>query len=481
MNPMTVQNRTGVLLACVTAALLQGCVHNLSVSQPTLPADYRNAAATQMETAHDEWWDTLGDPELSKLMSRGLRENLDLEAAGARIAAARARMGIADSRSLPQLDASARSSREKMSENGLLLSSGGGAAFPDTYTLTTSGLDASWELDLFGAHAAERRKAAAGHREAMADRAAVRLSLTAEIARVYVEHIAYAQQLTSAREVLELSEQSLQLAEQQYDNGAVPAADVTSAELALEHARESVASLRAETEARRHAMGVLVGTGEYVVLPEQSPMLGAELQTAKAQISVDMGLPSDLLRRRPDIRQAEAQFETAVADRSIAVADQYPRFSILASGGFESLERGSLFESASRFWALAPQVSVPLFDGGRRKSVVKEREAQVSAATATYRGAVVTALADVEQAMIRHNGATNAMDSRVAALERASELLAHEQARFDQGDSAKPQLLAAQREYENHRQAAVEAKKQALLSLVTLYKALGGDTEPAVS
>ena len=479
--------RTGVL--AVAAVLLQACAHNASVSKPALPDEYRNASTTDVSISERSgsakqaffsdraWWETLGDPELSKLISQALRGNPDVEASGARIAAARARMGVASSNSYPQIGSTTRSSREKMSENGLLGSSAGGGVFPETYTLSTAGLDASWELDLFGANAAERRKASARYREAVADREAVRLSLTAEIARVYVEHIAYAQQLASARDIVDLSRQKLALIEQQYENGQVAETDVTSAELALENAREKEPGLRAEVEARRHAMGVLIGTGDYVSLPERSELLGEDLVKANARIAVEMGLPSDLLRRRPDIRQAEAAFEAAVADRAIAVADQYPRFSLVASGGYESLERGSLLESASRFWSLAPQVTLPLFDGGRRKSVVREREAQVEAATAEYRKAVIAALSDVEQALIRHRAAINTMDSSVAALGHAQLLLTREQARYQQGATAKPQLIAAQSDYEQHRQAVLESKKQALLSLVSLYKALGGDAE----
>lgn len=495
MNTVNVMKRSGracmgMVAAAVAAALLQGCAHNASVSKPVLPDEYRNApAATDASLAERDasakqafftqraWWETLGDPELSKLISQAMRGNPDVEAAGARIAAARARLGIASSGSWPQVGSTARSSREKLSENGLLRSSAGGSAFPDTYTLATTGLDASWELDLFGANAAESRKASARYREALADREAVRLSLTAEIARVYVEHIAYARQLASARDIVSLSHQKLQLIEQQYENGQVPETDVTSAALALENAREKEPGLRAEVEARRHAMGVLVGSGDYLSLPERSELLGDDLGKANADIAVEMGLPSDLLRRRPDIRQAEAAFAAAVADRAIAVADQYPRFSLVASGGYESLERGSLLESASRFWALAPQVTMPLFDGGRRKSVVKEREAQVEAATAEYRKAVIAALSDVEQALIRHHSAISTMDSSVAALGHSRLLLSREQARYEQGATAKPQLIAAQSDYERHLQAALESKKQALLSLVSLYKALGGEAE----
>lgn len=472
----------GLLLpVCIAAALLQGCVHTMSVPEPTLPAEYRSADRAEAPIEYQNWWDSLGDPALSTLIVEAMRGNPDLEAAGARIAAARARLGIARSQSAPQIESVTRANRQKLSENGLLHSGANGGAFPNTYTLESTGLDASWELDLFGAHAAERRKASAGYSEAIAEREAVRLSLAAEIARVYVEHSAYAQQLASARQVVAMSEQTLELIEQQYEEGQAAEADVTSARVAVQAASERVPGLVAEVEARRHVMGVLVGSGEYVDLPERTPLFGDDLAPARAGLSIDMGVPSDLLRRRPDIRRAEARFEAAVADRSIAVADQYPRFSIVASVGNESIEHGSLLESASQFWLLAPQVTMPFFDGGRRKSVVAEREALVTAATADYRKAVIEALSDVEQALIRHHGATGTMEARLVAIEQARDVLAHEETRYELGASARPELLAARSDFEAHRQSLLDAKKDALLSLIALYKSLGGDTEEVSS
>jgi NodT family efflux transporter outer membrane factor (OMF) lipoprotein len=467
---------SGPLLVAIAAALLQGCMHTAGVSLPALPDSYRNVDGPSAAISDRAWWETLGDPELSKLISQAMRGNFDLEVAGARIAAARARLGTAASSAWPQIGATTRSAREKMSQNGLLGSSAGGA-FPDTYTVSTVGLDASWELDLFGAHAAERRQAAARYRQSTADREAVRLSLTAEIARVYVEHIAYAQQLASASDIVNLSRQRLELTEQQFANGQIAEAEVRLAALALESARETATLLRAETEVRREAMGVLLGSGDATVLPERSALLGEDLARANAHIADDTGLPSDLLRRRPDIRRAEAGFEAAIADRAIAVADLYPRFSLVASSGHESLQRGSLLESASRFWALAPQVTLPVLDGGRRKSVVSERDAQVAAATAEYRKSAMNALSDVEQALIRHRAALRAMDSSLAALAHAKTLVTLEQARYEQGETAKPQLFAAQSDYERRRQATLESKKRALLSLVALYKSLGGEPQ----
>lgn len=462
----------------VACALMQACAINPETpSTPILPDQFRYAPAPGAAVNADaQWWTAFGDPALDDLVAMVLRDNLDVTAAHARIRAARAQIAVADTLSLPETRAGAAASREKMSRNGLLLSSAGEGTFPDTYTLSTLGLDSSWELDLFGRNDAQRRAARARHDSAEADMDAVRLSLSAEVVSIYVEHVVLARQRESVARVIALEEQRLALVQQQHAEGYAAAVEVKSATRALEDARSALPHLEAELAARRLAMGALLGLMGEMNLPQHSVLVGDSLDATAVQ-PVSAGLPSELLRRRPDLRQAEADFQVAVADRDIAVADQYPRFALVSSFGQESIESGSLLESASRFWGLTPQISVPVFDGGRRRAVVREREAMLQAATASYRQAVVNALSDVEQALIRHHGATQALDARMASLRSASEILDVAQQRYAHGASAKPELLEAEQNFETQAQSAFDAKRHALLCLVALYKSLGGDAQ----
>lgn len=478
-NPIEHFVTRGLILTLPVALVLQGCaLHRTQPDAPpvALPSQYHTP--TDIGSAAATSWISFGDPELDRLIARATSDNLDIATAKARITAARAAIGVARSQSLPQINAGGRISHEHLSDNGLMGSAPAGA-FPGTYTVSDVGLDASWELDLFGAHAAERRRAQANHRETLADLDALRLSLTAEVARAFIEHVVLAEQLASVDQVVQLREQSLQLTQLRFEAGNAAAVDVARARLDLESAKTTAPTLRAELEAHRHAMGALLGTGEYVALPTTSPLLGTRFSIVNVDASLAVGLPAELLRRRPDIREAEAQFQAATAMHDIAVADQFPRISLVSGVGMESLHSGSLFDAASRYWSLGPQISLPLFDGGRRKAVTRERQAEVEAATAAYRQSVITALTDVEQALLRHRGARDAMQASVATLQQAGEVLTQETARYRGGESALIDLLDVQRQFERELQNSLDAKQQALLSFVTLRKVLGGEFESA--
>jgi NodT family efflux transporter outer membrane factor (OMF) lipoprotein len=443
---------------------------------PPLPESFHSASVVG-PVGHSEarWWDALGDPQLSALIARATASNLDVVAGKARIEAARAYLDVARARFAPAASASGDVSREQLSRNGLLGSSAAGAAFPETYTQSDLRLDASWEIDLFGVNRANSRDAAARRASAVADLEAVRLSLAAEVARVYIEHVVLSQQLVSASREVALGEEGVSLMSQQREAGHVAEAAVIEARLALDDARTRVPRFESEMLTRRHAMAVLLGTTEPVELPASSPMLGEPQMPVQTSAALDAGLPSDLLRRRPDIMRAEAQVLSATALRDFAIADQYPHFTIGAGVGLQSIKSGSLFEQASRVWNLTPQLSVPLFDGGSRRAVVRGREAELDAALAVYRKSVVVALADVEQALIRYQGARNSMSTALARLGHAEQLLKLAESEYEHGESALTELIDARRLREAQLSAALEAKQLVLVDYVTVHKTLGGD------
>lgn len=484
------QSTQRIFMLLVPALALQACAMNSTRNGPPpvkIPEAFRTQSMAALPGRGGEGstlqrspaervarWSALGDPFLNDLLERAEAGNLDVAAASARIDAARAAVGVARSASLPDLSAGGSISREGISDNGLF-GRAPGNAFPGAYTLSRVGLDASWELDLFGSQRANKRSAEAGQLNAAARLEGVRLSLAAEVALVYIEHAVIAGRLKSAREVVAIREQELGLLEQQRSEGAAADAQVIEARITLDAARSELPLLAAEADVRRHAMGALLGTGEYVELPADSPFLGGPIDSVAVELRVQTGLPADLLRRRPDIIEAEARWAAAGAHRDAAFADQFPHIALTSSVGLESLERGSLFEAASRYWSVIPQVSVPVFDGGRRRSLVKQRTADLKAASAEYRDAVVEALTDVEQALLHQRGAMEALAANVRAMQQADALLKHEQARHEEGETSLAQWLEARREFEEQRQLLLRAKQQALLSYVSLHKSLGGE------
>jgi NodT family efflux transporter outer membrane factor (OMF) lipoprotein len=436
-----------------------------------LPAQFEHGRASAPSSMHSDWWNRFGDPELNVLVQRALRENPGITSAAARIAAARAHRGIADARFAPQLSSGSSVSREQRSGNdpqALAADTGG------PHTLYRTAFDASWEIDLFGARAATRRQSAAEIDAVAADRDAVRLMVAAETATVYVEHALYAQRARTARRELELRQQALALIEQQHAAGEVSSDTVSEARKLVASAAALVPRWEAEADARRYAMAELLGIPGSVELPSDTPILVSTSGPLRAAADHDVGLPSDLLRRRPDIRRADAQWREAQAAHDVAIADQYPRFSLVGGLGRESISSGSLLDAASRVWSLGPQLSLPLFDGGRRKSAVAGRAAEMDAATASYKQAVLAAVSDVEQAIMRYQGAASSMSFVLTSLQEAERVLEIEEQRHAWGETARVELLAERARFESEVSKSLDAKQHVLLSFIALNKALGG-------
>jgi NodT family efflux transporter outer membrane factor (OMF) lipoprotein len=463
-------------LVAMLISVQAGCA---ATSQPkelppeAIPDRYVSLSDFSTRPASARWWDALGDPHLSALIAQASKANLDVAAASARITAARAHMNVARAQFSPSVSAYGASTRERISRNGLL-GSAAGVALPETYTQSDVGLDASWEIDIFGANRANKREALARHAAAVADLEAVRLSIAAEVARVYIEHVVLSQQLASAHREVSLTQEGVALMSQQYGVGQEAESALILARVELQNSQSAIPQLEAEVQARTHAMAALLGAAEPVDLPAASPILGTALEPVLTQIRLDVGLPSDLLLRRPDVRRAEAELEAALARHDFAVADQYPRFTLVSGLGLESIRSGSLIESASKVWHLGPQLTLPLFDGGARRAVVKREQAGLDASIAEYRNTVIGALADVEQALIRYQGSSRAMTTALTRLSESDRLLHLMEASYSQGQNALGETLEARRLRETQLVSALEAKRRVLLGYVALHKALGG-------
>lgn len=467
--------RTCIVLACAMAA---GC----ATTEPTrpetaLPAQFHTTlpASGAASVADAQWWRAMGDPELDQLVERALMGNLQLEAAGARIEAARAVLRQVRSATRPQVQYSDSTSRQRLSENGLFGNAIDAGAFPGTYTTHSIGIDASWEIDLFGANRAQRHGAEAWIDSVAAERDALSLSLPAEVARLYVEHLVVAQEVASLRRSIAAGEQAVMLHAERHQLGDLADTELTRARMQVDALRAGLPALEARREALRHAMGALLGTGEYIELPEQSPLL--ENAPRLLEAAVPAGTPSDLLQRRPDLRRAEARFRQAFAEHQYAVADQYPRFVLGGGVGLESLKAGDLLKSASLAWNLVRQFTVPLLDGGRRTAVRDQRQAEFDAAVAVYRDDVIQALVDVEQSLLARNAARNALAVNELRLVDAGAQLERERMRYALGDCAMTQVSEAEQLYEQVLAEVLDARGEALTSYVRLQKALGGPVQ----
>jgi len=423
------------------------------------------------------WWKAFGDPQLSALIDLAVSQNLDVQAAAARIREARALEHEAGAHALPEVNADASYARQRISENAIPLppiGSGspgaGGFALPGAeFNTFRVGFDASWEFDLFGGTKRAIEAANARTGAAVWNRRDAQVSVAAEVANAYVSLRVAQQKLANARAELERQQRFEHLVRARARGGLVTGQDLAQQSSERAAAAAAVPVLEAEAKAEIHALGVLVGT-----TPEA---LASQLSNPKAipvAPSIPAGLPSDLLRRRPDIRSAERKLAASTADIGVATADLYPRISLTATPALISTALATLLSWGSRNYSAGPSLVWPLFDGGKRRATVDVRNAQQEVALVQYRKTVLIALQDVEDALSRIDGARTQLadlQQGLAAAARAEQLA---RTRYRGGLVILSDVLLAQAKRIKMEDAVVESKGVLARDTVSLAKALGG-------
>ncbi len=432
------------------------------------------------------WWRGFNDPRLTALIDRSLAQNLDIEAASARIREARALERVAGASASPQLAAEGSISRQRISENAIPAPPGGGTSGGGSggfglpgqeFTTWRAGFDASWELDLFGRNRREREAAGARTGAAIWNRHDAEVTVAAEVAGAYLRLRTLQARIANAQEELERQQRFEQLVGARTRGGLVTGQDLEQQRSERAAAAAAIPALQAQARAEIHALGVLVGS-----TPDT---LSAEL-TAPAALpaspTVPVGLPSDLLRRRPDIRAAERDLAAATADIGVAVADLYPRFSLTATPALVSTNLGSLLEWGSRAFTAGAAIDWPLFDGGRRKANVEVRNARQEQALIAYRRAVLTSLQDVEDALSRNQGDRDQLAGIEEALGTATRAEEIARTRYRGGLVTYSDVLVAQARRIALEEQVIETRGALARDTVALVKALGGGwTEGAAS
>lgn len=438
----------------------------------TLPAHYQNqppAALNQVQL--QRWWTVFDDAALSQLVEQALQSSPDLAQAEARVRQARASLGQVDSALWPQLNASARTGRDQFSRNSENLANIPLANPKTGFNDYRLGLDASWEIDLFG-HTARSREAAAARLDSVQQQQAdVALRVAAEVARNVIDYRGWLARQRNLETQLAAARENLRLTGLLRQTGEISDSE-------LNQAASNVASLQAALPALRTAQGAALAALS-VLLDQTQAQLAATLAVDRpipaTLAQPPVGLPADLLRRRADIRQAERELAAASADIGVAVAEQYPRLVLVGNGGWDSIHEGSLTAAASRFWNVGPQLSLPLFTGGRLKMQVSAREAARDAALATYRQKVLAALADTETALLRYQQEQQRQQALQANVELAELQLGLARQRFRVGEAAQIDVLLQQQQAAQQREAWLASRQAQAENLVALFKTLGGD------
>ena len=460
------------LLALLLATLLAGCAavgpeHHV----PDVATGDGWIGGTSAPVDSDtltQWWTTFHDADLDRLVEQALAHNFDLRQADLAVAAARAQLGKADAAFAPGLSAKASSQANHASRNSPEYNPQRSA---DT-TVNDIGLDASWEIDLFGSLRRQRESAAANAAVSAADASALRMSIAAETARTYFTLRGAQRELAARQTSVAALQRTLSLIQQRRQAGDVADADVERAQARLDQARALLPGIAARQQAAVIALGLLTGG-----LPESHLALVSNTGQDIELRAIPLGTRADILRRRPDIASAERKLAAATADVGVATAELFPKLTLSAGAGFRALSGAALIADDSRRSSLLPLISWRIFDGGRVRAEIHAAEARQQAAAVGYEKAVLSALGDAEKAVSQYTHSLASVDAQSTAVTSTLRVAATTQRRYDLGDASLVDALDSQRELADQQAALAQVRTQAATDMVTLYKSLGGGWE----
>jgi NodT family efflux transporter outer membrane factor (OMF) lipoprotein len=414
------------------------------------------------------WWSIYQDRQLDALEAQVTASNQNLKAAFARLQEARAQMRYVRASYLPTITASAGASRSRTSVNSPQYST----VKPATQNDLLLESDFSYEIDVFGRVRNSVAAARANAQASAADLAVVALSMHSELAMDYFTlRSEDAQQTLLDQTVVEYGE-ALQLAQNLYDGGAAPLADVAQAQAQLETARTQAEEVRLRRAQTEHAIAVLVDepASAFLLAPQALPL-------AKTPPPIDPGLPSALLERRPDVAAAERSVAAANASIGVVRAAYFPVFSLSAALGFESTQGFSLINAPSTLWALGPSALLTLFDGGRRRAQTDQARAAYDEQVANYRNTVVTAYSEVEDSLAALRQLERESVSESAAVAATSTELEQANFRYQAGATDYLEVVTAENAALAAQLSAADIQVRRMNASVLLVKALGGGWE----
>lgn len=431
----------------------------------------------------EDWWTLFNDPVLNNLQRRAEKASPDLNTAVLRFAQSRMQRQMVAAQRGVDVNATAGVNRQRMSENGAnalmiqrIAPSGDSKEISkilaEPFTLYQAGFDASWEPDLWGRirRSIEAADASVAAQAALLEE--TRLGVSAELARAYFELRGVQQQIDVTRQDITATEESLELIQVRADGGLVDDFDVERQRGQLADLRSRLPQLLASETEAINQIGVLIGAAPGSLQAD----LNAIEQPRSDTPDLSLGLPSELARRRPDIRAAEAQLHAATANIGVAVADLYPAIRLGATFGYESTIDGRFSDWGSRTWSVGPSLSLPIFDNGRRRSTINLRKLEQQEAAVNYQQTVLKAWQDVDDSL-SHYGAERQRNRQLQEKLRSSDqAYAMSKARYAGGLTDFLVELDAQRAYLQSRRDLVDSDTQLRLYLVALCKALGGGT-----
>ncbi len=423
-----------------------------------------NGGLTARETdpgALARWWTTLDDPVLSELITAAVADNLDLRRARARVREARARRGIAGADRFPTLAVNGSASRTRSSEE---------AGTGLTSELYSVGFDASWELDLFGGTRRAVEAAEADLQATHEDLHDALVSLVAEVALNYVEVRSFQTRLSLAEANLAIQSDTYDIAHWRREAGLTTQLDVDQAKSSLEQTRSQIPTLRTGLDQAKNRLAVLLGRHPGVL----EDVLREPKAIPVTPLEVAVGVPADVLRRRPDVRRAERELAAQTAQVGVATAARYPSLSLAGTIGLEALSFSNVFLASARTYRIVTNAAWTIFDAGRIRRNIEVQSALQEQALLGYEAAVLTALQDVENALVAYADEQMRRQSLQDATQAAQSALALARDQYAAGTIDFQVVLDTQRSLVSLQDQLATSEGEITSNLIRLYKALGG-------
>lgn len=450
------------------ALFVSGCAVGPNYKKPTIdtPTVYRGlipeqAAANDPKSLADEkWWEVFQDDELKELIKTALQENYDLRRAAARVLQAQAFLGITRADQLPTISADASAINLRNSRQGV---------FPAIDTNTNRvGLGFDWELDFWGKFRRATESARANLVASEWAQQEVIRQLVANVAGAYFQLRALDLQLDISQRTLASRRDSLRLTNLLAQGGATSMLDVRQAEQLVFTASSEIPALEQQIEQEENFISILLGRNPGPVVR------GKQLTEQQHPPVVPAGLPSALLERRPDIRQAEQQLIAANAQIGVAKAQYFPQIALTASSGYQSSALSNLFTSPAGFWTFGSTLAQPIFTGGRLRSNVRLAEAQQQESLLFYKETIQGAFRDVSDSLIAYRKTQEFREQQKQLVDSAQDATRLSHLRYTGGATSYLEVLTNDTNYFTAELGLVQAQLNEMLSLVQLYKGLGG-------
>jgi NodT family efflux transporter outer membrane factor (OMF) lipoprotein len=462
---------------------LTGCTVGPDFQSPEIREAPRRSAldggsvpSRTVEVAVDmAWWKSFRDSQLSSLVERLVAQNLDLETAAERVIQSMAQRQVAVSQGLPHIDGQSSTTYNRQSPNGTLSLLTPAPGAPLEYGLFRDGLTSSWQLDLFGRVRRAVEAADASTLAAVENRHGVALAAVAELAQSYMQLRGTQNRLEIAKRNLRLAEENVELVNTRFGNGVATTLDLAQARGQQATIAATLPTLRIQEAELINAIGLLLGDAPRALETE----LHRTQIMPRVPRKVPVGLPGTLIRRRPDIREAEAQLHEATAQTGVAVANFYPDVTLNGAVGVESLHLSNLFIPASTAFAVGPSISIPIFEGGQLKGALELRESRQREAAIFFQETVLRAWKDVDDALTAYRETQRRRADIARSVTENQAALQAARQRYSEGAIDFLNVITTQAQLLQSENDLADSDTQIATNLVNLYRAIGGGWQVA--